>query len=333
MTHGLIVCRQKRCRLYPPLFQLLPVFMTSGLEAAVLRTLAWFMTMSYPPLRQEVIQDIDLGEVWLETTPTKAQIDWVISLLVAARKVICQHDRLVLPGYETLFEEQSRRERVFPRKWRRIQNLARWLRFLPSVRFLAVCNTTALGSARDLADIDLFVVVREGTVWMTRGFLALCAAFTFRRPGERRGEQDAWCFSFFMDDSNVDLQRFALPDGDPYLRFWTRRLLPVLDDGVGTKLWEEQSFAWKRQPFASRWLSWRSMTTRANAVPSWIKQLDLLAMRLQKLFGSKMLWQAAATDGTEVVLDAHTFKTHLQDRRRDFRMTYESLCTKLDIVS
>lgn len=305
--------------------------MTSGLEAAVLRTLAWFMVVGYTPLRQELILDLDIGPGWEGGLPTKERTGQAILDLIAQGKIIHLHNRLVLPGSEALFEEQARRERVFPRKWRRIQKLVGWLRFIPSIRFLAVCNTTALGSARDMADIDLFLVVREGTVWITRGFLSLCAAFVFRRPGQRRGEQDAWCFSFFIDDSNLDLQHFALPDGDPYLRFWTRHLLPILDDGIGKDLWNAQRYSWSHHPLADPWLSWRKIAPRSKPVPSWLKRMDVVAMNVQKTLGSKMLWQAAANTDSDVVLDTHTFKTHMQDRRKEFRMEYEALCKKLDI--
>lgn len=305
--------------------------MTSGLEAAVLRTVAWFMVVGYTPLRQEVVLDLDVGSEWEGRLPTKEQTGQAISDLIAQGSIVHLHSRLVLPGSESLFEEQARRERVFPRKWRRIQKLVGWLRFVPSIRFLAVCNTTALGSARDMADIDLFLVVREGTVWITRGFLSLCAAFAFRRPGQRRGEQDAWCFSFFIDDSNLDLERFALPGEDPYLRFWIRHLLPILDDGIGRRLWDAQRFAFSRNPLAESWLSWRKTASRSKSVPSWLKRLDVVAMNIQKKLGSKRLWQAAANADSDVVLDTHTFKTHMQDRRKEFRMEYEALCKKLDI--
>jgi hypothetical protein len=303
--------------------------MTAQLEAAVLRTVAWFVTINYPPLLEEVVQDLDLGERWDGALPTKEQVCEAINKLVTENKLSIRGHRLVSPGLEELFHEHARRERVFPRKWRRIQKLARMMRFLPSVRFLAVCNTTALGSARDGADIDLFLVVKEGTLWLTRGFLTVLAAFAFRRPGQARGERDAWCFSFFIDDKQLNLERFSLKD-DPYLRFWTRRLLLVLDDGIGVPLWEEQAWAWKRHPFIKRWLSWRVILPSAWMVPSWLRRLDLLAMKLQRRFGSRSLWAAADRAGTEVVLDAHTFKTHMDDRRDSFRLSYEQLCQNLE---
>ena len=35
--------------------------MSTVLEAAVLRTVAWFVTMGYPPLEEEVFVDLDMG--------------------------------------------------------------------------------------------------------------------------------------------------------------------------------------------------------------------------------------------------------------------------------
>ena len=287
------------------------------------------MVVGYPPLETELMTDLDSGSSRLEVVPKNTEIISALHLLVDDGSIVTQHHRYILPGYESLFEEHAHRERVFPRKWRRIQRLARWLRWIPTIRFVAVCNTTSLASARDGADIDLFVIVREETLWLTRGFLSLCAMLAFRRPGQRRGEQDAWCFSFFIDDTNLELERFMIAGADPYLRFWTRHLLPVLDDGVGAALWVRQRFAWERNPFAQRWLSWKMIPERVSF--GWLKPIDRIAYRIQRRFGSATLWDRATLSGTEVVLDLHTFKTHVDDRRKDFRDAYEHLCQRLCI--
>lgn len=302
--------------------------MTIGLEAACLRTLAWFMAMGYPPLLEELVADFSVGGG--QAIPSRTEVERMFEQLEGDAQLIARHRRFVLPGYEGLFAEQTKRERSFPRKWRKIQRLVRWIRLLPSVRFVAVCNTTALGSARDEADIDLFLIVHEGTLWLTRGLLSLFAAVTFRRPNQRRGERDALCFSFFIDDADLSLQKFSL-EPDPYLSFWTRRLLPVLDDGIGQELWEAQAWAVAHQPFALRWLSWKTISSREKPVWRWLAWLDGKALALQRRLGSKALWGAADKEGTEVVLNAHTFKAHLDDRRATFRDTYEALCERLEI--
>ncbi len=299
-------------------------------EAAVLRTVAWFMAIGYPPLEEEVLADLDVGPGMEGISRVEALA--AIEALVAAGQVRRISARLVLPPYVALIAERERRERFFPRKWARIQRLGRWLRWVPTVRFLAVCNTTALGAARDEADIDLFLVARRGSLWLTRAFLLMCTALFARRPGQWRGERDAWCFSFLIDDADLRLEPFAERPDDPYLRFWARRLLPILDDGCGRELWEAQAWARVRHPSASSWLAWRSLPARSRPMPAVFACLERCAFRAQWRFAPRGLRKMAAEPTTAVVLTPHVCKTHLDDRRTAFRLAYETLCRDLDVA-
>lgn len=304
--------------------------MPSAPEAAVLRTVAWFMIIGYPPLEEEVLQDLDIGST--KTTVSRVEAILAIESLANSRYLQKRVGRLVLPDFLPLVAERERRERFFPRKWARIQRLGRWLRWIPSIRFLAVCNTTALGAARDEADIDLFLIVRRDSLWLTRGFLLFFTTLLFRRPGQRHGERDAWCFSFLMDETDLGLERFVQAPADPYLRFWTRHLLPILDDGIGRSFWEAQAWAVARQPFARRWLAWKSLPDRSRPFPRLFAVLERWAFIFQRWYGPHALWGKVAGQTTDVVLTERVCKTHTDDRRTAFRLSYEALCQRLDIT-
>ena len=222
----------------------------------LLQVVAWYMTIGYPPLREEIWQDVRA-----EKGAIRHEYEVVLDDLIERHRVVAKHGRVVLSGFEELLVERDRRARIFPRKWAHVQRAGWWLRWIPSVRFVAVGNTVALGSSRDEGDIDLFIVTRRGTLWLTRGLLTLVAALLRRRPGQAKGERDAWCFSFFIDDANLSLEPFAIQPRDPYLLFWIRHLVPILDDGVGTELWDTQSWAWKGRPWTFRWLPWRVISS------------------------------------------------------------------------
>ncbi len=304
--------------------------MSTVLEAAVLRTVAWFVTMGYPPLEEEVFVDLDMGP---KSAPvSRDEFDVAMERLVAVGRLRRISGRLVLPSAVSLIAERERRERFFPRKWARIQRLGRWLRWVPTVRFLAVCNTTALGAARDEADIDLFLVVRRGSLWLTRAVLLLWATVLARRPGQWRGERDAWCFSFLIDDSDLCLEAFAERPDDPYFRFWVRHLLPILDDGCGRALWEAQAWTRVRHPFARKWIAWRPLPDRAGTRSPALAFLEHWAFLIQRRFAPMLLRQKAAEPTTDVVLSPHACKTHADDRRTAFRLSYEALCRDLGVA-
>lgn len=250
-----------------------------------------------------------------------------------AEGIVTEHrGRLVLSGEETTIDELERRERVFPRKWRKIQRLAKIMRWVPTIRWFAVCNTTAVGSARDTSDIDLFFVTHPHSAWVTRTVLAGVARLIGRRPGERDAERDAWCFSFFVTDEALSFEVLAKQPHDPYLAWWTLRLLPLVDDGVGEELWAAQSWMWRTRPRARPWVAWYDRPKKELwAVGMW-RCVDRWCFALQQRFGSKRLQQAAQTGGSDVVLTEQIIKMHLDDRRVWFREQYESRCQMLGIA-
>lgn len=288
---------------------------------AVLRSLAWYMVMDYPPTAEEL---------WWYTRAKRDEC--AMAELTNTSVCVTEAGRYFLPGYDHLLLEHERRNRFFARKWRRAQRLAALLRWVPSVRWLALCNTMAIGNARDEADIDVCIVVHRGTLWMTRLLLAGIAALFGRRPGERSGERDAWCFSFLLDDADLLLQRFALAPRDPYLEWWTIRLVPLLDDGIGEHIWAQQQEFLRDYPNAVAWIPWRRKRAYREGAFSALAVIDRWIGRLQRKFGSRQLQTHASAGGTSVVMSDSVLKTHIDDRRELFRTQYEELCRSLGIA-
>lgn len=288
---------------------------------AILRSLAWQATLGYPPTLSELRQHAEavIG-------------DDEVDELIASGEVVSDRGRLVLAGEEASIDELERRERFFPRKWQKILRLARLLRWVPTIRWMAVCNTTAVGYARDAADIDLMIITRSGTLWMTRLILAGMARLIGRRPGERESERDAWCFSFFVSDQALSLKRYALAPHDPYLEWWTLRLLPLIDDGIGEAFWREQAWVWQRRPKAAPWVSWGAIQDRGSRVGPLVRRVDAWCFKFLRRFGSKELLAKATEEGTDVVMEPEVAKLHLDDRRAWFREQYEHRCARLGIA-
>lgn len=288
---------------------------------AILRSLAWHAVIGYPPTFVELQR---YAEAMIHSEDLRK--------LVHEGVCLERRGRFVLPGEEPSFDELEQRERVFPRKWQKIQRLARLLRLMPTIRWFAVCNTTAVGSARDTADIDLFFVTHAHTAWITRTLLAGIARLIGRRPGERDGERDAWCFSFFITDQALSLEGVAKSPHDPYLAWWTMCLLPLFDDGVGKDLWEAQRWVWGTRSQARPWVAWYDRPQRRLwGLAGW-KMLDRWCFWVQRHFGSRALWEAAQRGGSDVVLNDQVIKLHLDDRREMFREQYEIRCQMLGIA-
>lgn len=291
------------------------------MQAAIhplLEAMAWFSVLKYAPTRHEF---------WLWVQGKRDEN--ALNVCLQEGMIVERRGRLTLPHDAYLYESIDERERVFPRKWKKIRRLSALLAFIPSIRFFAIGNTTALGLARDEADIDVFIIVKRGSLWLTRLLIVGLARLFGRRPGSYFSERDAWCFSFFIDDSDLSLQRFAIGENDPYLAHWVIRLLPMLDDGIGQELWRSNEWAWRDRTVQAPWIAWKQLTPRATPWPKLLQKLDALCFKLQRRFGARELVKAAERLNTEVVLNSHVCKAHVDDRRAWYRAEYEALVAKL----
>jgi hypothetical protein len=280
-------------------------------QAERVRVLALWDAMGYPPTGAE-----------LASAAGYAPVESPIKL---------HRGRLVFEGREDLVAEHELRERLFPRKIRAARKAARWLARLGGVRFVALCNTTALAHARDGGDLDFFVVTKSGVLTQTRGWSALRFALAGRRPGSRASERDAVCLSFFVDDHSLDLSPLMLAGDDPYFRLWFLSLLPLVDDGVSSELWKANASIRARHPEARPWIMHPrpAVPIPRIRIPA-IKALEPLAYSVQDRAMSPSLRALKNTD-TRVVINPHIHKFHAEDGREEFRRLAAETCKRYGV--
>ncbi len=157
-------------------------------EAGLLRALCFFDALSYAPTQAEWCLAFDRGQGEGETT-SLAYVRQSSQRLLDGGRVLLVRGRVCFSGRSILIEQSEARASWMPRKLRQAERVVSWLRRLKGIRFVALCNTTALGTAREDADLDFFVVVRRGTLWQTRLLAALPFALLRRwdrAPSRRR---------------------------------------------------------------------------------------------------------------------------------------------------
>jgi hypothetical protein len=271
-----------------------------------LRALAFYDAIGYPPTDAELSLASAPGPI---VSPARL---W--------------RGRIAFEGREELIAEQERREAFFPRKIRKARKVARFLARLSGVRFVALCNTTALAHARDEGDLDFFVITKRGMVMQTRGWATLRYKASADRPGER--VLDPVCLSFFVDETHLDLSPLMLPGDDPYFRFWFLSLLPLYDDGISSELWKANAHILRQHPHARPWMMSPALTVRAPAFrwPTPVA-LDPLAGYVHRFLVSPTL-RAMANRDTRVVITPHVLKFHAEDGRASFRDRYHLTCKR-----
>ncbi len=316
-------------------------------EEGFLRALCFYDAINYPPTEVELISafdrgsfhqilpltkgtsvsDIRLSSVEASVEPELEGVGPSLHELIRNNRVTRARGRVVFPGREALIAEHEQRECLFPRKLRRARRVARWLARLDGVRFVALCNTTAMAHANEEGDLDFFVICRAGTLWQTRLFATLPFRFLGLRPRSDRVVPDAVCLSFFIDDAALDLTNLQI-ENDVYFRHWFLQLLPLFDDGVSTDLWSANMRIRERHPHARPWLmnSEVAVPRPRFRLPAF-RWMEVLARRIQQRAWPASI-RAAMNKDTRVVINDHVLKFHVDDGRVAYREAYYQRCQK-----
>ncbi|MGY9073444.1 MAG: hypothetical protein ACKVHU_10930 [Acidimicrobiales bacterium] len=147
------------------------------LGQAIVRTVAYSDVFEMPV-------NIDHLHGWLigvECTPDKltAAIDDVVESGHVIRVGNCLH----LPGSEVVLPIARSRETLAAELWPTAHRWSRVIAGIPFVRMVAVTGGLACDSVEPYDDIDLFIVVKPGRLWLTRlAVVALARLVDLRGP-------------------------------------------------------------------------------------------------------------------------------------------------------
>lgn len=220
-------------------------------------------------------------------------------------------------------------------KMRQARRAARWINWLPFVRLAAVCNTVNLGVAQEESDIDFFVVVADGRLWLTRFLMSVVLRLARLRTYGLR-TKDRVCLSFFLSDDSLDVAGLALPEeaGQPdiYLIYWLTQLAPLINrEQTLEKFWQANSWVSQYLPnFSFAGLAESRQEIGEGGLARGVRKfLELiffgwLGDRLEKFF---FQWQeqrlrerlAAKIGSGGVALGPKIIKLHENDRRAFYR--------------
>lgn len=76
------------------------------------------------------------------------------------------------------------------------------------VRFIGISGSVAAGFTKEQDDIDLFIVVRDGSAWIYRGILTLRNIFNHIARTSRDGNtvKDLLCINFIVEERGLELE-------------------------------------------------------------------------------------------------------------------------------
>ncbi|MFA5871813.1 MAG: hypothetical protein WC858_03735 [Parcubacteria group bacterium] len=110
-----------------------------------------------------------------------------------------------LKGREELVSQRLEHNKHSISKYKIAQKAAKWLRFCPFVRMIALTGSVAMKNTERNSDIDYFVVLEQGRIWTGRLLAtALVHLLGMRRHGSK--VKDRICLNYFIKSDNLEIK-------------------------------------------------------------------------------------------------------------------------------
>lgn len=198
--------------------------MPNQLATSILQTLAYASIFNYPLTLEEI-----LHKLWQpERVHSHADINQALRSLTASNRIKEQDGFYCLTDEISYIAERQLAIRSIEKKLQIAKRAAKILSFVPFLEAMFVCNTVAAGTAAPDSDIDAFIVVRDGRLWIARLLATLLLSlFRLRRHGALI--TDRVCLSFYATRGALDFSSIQIAEPDIYLAYWTRELIPIYD--------------------------------------------------------------------------------------------------------
>lgn len=180
----------------------------SGLKKSIQKTLDYAGYFNYP---------LDQNELCL----------WLISdKNVPNEKISAIHRQQLSPDEIALKKHLNQ---VSLDKIKTAQKLSKYLSFIPSIDLVAVSGSVAVANAKELDDIDLLIVTKDHTLWLTRPFVLLISGLV----GERRQPTDSYLEAANTFCLNLWLEKRSLKIPQSKQNLYTAhevlQILPIYD--------------------------------------------------------------------------------------------------------
>jgi len=308
----------------------------SFLELFIINTICYFDVFDYPLTLDEVHQYLYTGgmlggEYSVEEIKDNLENNAKLKKIIATSRGF-----YFLTGREQIIDNRLNRYVLADKKFKLALRAIRFIKYLPFVKLVAVCNNLAFFNARKESDIDLFVITRNKRIWLARFFIVLIVAILGLRPPKTKVE-DKLCLSFYISDENLNIAQTRIIPDDIYLIYWIATLFPNYQrENYYKKFIQANDWFKKYLPnFQAKEISYRY-----RAEDNWFNSFvykskeffysgfignifEKLARFIQLKKMSQRKKDLAVHDDTKVIISDQILKFHENDRRLEFLAKFE----------
>lgn len=312
-------------------------FSNQSLEKAVISTLVYFDIFNYPLTETEI-------KKWLYVRQENSHKNYTLyEIKNAFGNSRYLNDRInfakgyyFLKGRDELVARRNKNHIVGIPRWKKLQKICRLLKVIPFVRMIAACNTMAINDIKPTSDIDVFIIVKSGRIWVTR-FMITSIVSLIGQWRHKDSIANKICLSFYTTEDNLNFNNLAKQPYDIYLIYWIALVVPLLDRGTYQEFMRANQ--WIKQylpniyPYqAVEYEREVALGGPLDLIRSVFQKLlsgkfgDRLEQKVRKIQRKKMeknYFSAAKKKDTDVIISDKMLKFHEVDKRNEFREKFE----------
>ena len=168
-------------------------------KRSILAAIAYSDVFDFPLTKQEIWGFLTHRK--LSKDMFEQELQSLFGVILFRRGLYCFFDR------KKIIEKRKKREKESSLKLRIAKHVSSCLSFIPTIQFIAISGSLAMKNADKEDDIDLFVIVKKNSLWITR-FLTLLFLEVLRRR-RKRGQisvTNLICVNMIIDETS-----FAMP--------------------------------------------------------------------------------------------------------------------------
>ena len=165
--------------------------MDNNVAQAVLKTLAYYDLFAYPVTLQELHRYLIASRV-----VSLQQVKNELNRLQISKK----NNFYFLKGKDAIVAQRIKREKISHKKLQLAKKIATRLSRIPTIVYIGVSGSLAMQNAKKNDDIDLFIITKPYTLWISRLLASLLLVVTgkLRRFGQVE-QRDAICLNMWVE--------------------------------------------------------------------------------------------------------------------------------------
>jgi len=178
------------------------------LSTSIKQTLLYSQLFSFPLRKKELYNRL--------ITPPSVSFPIFkqkLKTLIKQGKIKTLKNYYFLPGREKTVNKREQLTKNYPEKYQKVKKAAQAIAQIPQVSFIGLTGNLALGIAQVKDDLDLMIITKPNSLWLTR-FKVYCLLKTkgkkeglsVRKPKSKESS-DQLCLNLFLDSTDLALKK------------------------------------------------------------------------------------------------------------------------------